>query len=122
MLHREKQTWSDSLLGCQSLRIGDSTMAKLAAIREASSLASSLGFRSCIIVTAVKGIEAMWMNVKKINWQLTTIFEDLKCIQQTHGLQMHIKTVPHIIISEATVLATQTSWQFLNFLHTNYTI
>jgi hypothetical protein len=106
-------------LRCQSLRIGDSTMAKLAAIREASSLASSMGFRSFIIFTAVKGIEAMWMNTKKINWQLTTIFEDLKCIQQTHGLQMHIKTVPHLIISEATLLATQASRQFLNFLQIN---
>jgi hypothetical protein len=100
--------------------MGDSTMANLAAIREASSLASSLGFRSFIIFTAVKGIEAMWMNTKKIHWQLTNIFEDLKSIQQNHGLHMHIKTVPHLIISEAKVLATQASRQFLNFLHTNH--
>ena len=107
-------------LGCQSLRMGDSTMANHATIREASSLASNLGFRSFIIFTAVKGIETMWMNTKKIHWQLTNIFEDLKSFQQNHGLHVHIKTVPHLIISEAKVLATQASRQFLNFLHTNH--
>ena len=71
-------------------------MAKLAAIREASSLASSLGFRSFIIFTAVKGMEAMWMNTKKINWQLPTIFEDFKCIQQTANAYQNSPSSYHI--------------------------
>ena len=42
-------------VGCQSLWIGDSTMAKVTAIREASLQVSIQGFRNCIIFTNTKG-------------------------------------------------------------------
>ena len=51
-------------VGCQSLKTGDITMAKVTAIREASLLASRQGLRKIVILTNGEGIEKMWRTTR----------------------------------------------------------
>ncbi len=101
-------------VGCKTLRIADGTMAKVTTIRDASLQASFLGVRRCIFLTTSKGLEGMWNSNKQQHWSLQPIFEDIRCIQQQLGLQIHIKAVPKLIIADSISLASQ---HFENVMH-----
>jgi hypothetical protein len=106
-------------VGCQSLRTENLIMAKMTAIREASLLASRHAFGKVVILTNSKGIEQMWQSTKQQPWQLFPFFADLKCFQQLHGLQIHLKAVHNIIIQEASSLAIQATKHFVNVVNYN---
>ena len=104
-------------VGCKTLRIAAGTIAKVTTIKDASLQASFLGVRRCIFLTTSKGLEGMWNSNKQQHWRLQPIFEDIRCIQQQLGLQIHIKAVPKLIIADSISLASQASQHFVNVLH-----
>ena len=119
----KNRTWHVLFVGCQSLRTRDiDVVTKATTIREATLSASKQGYRKIVIFTNSKGIEKMWRTNSQHSWQLTPIFEDLKCLQQLHGLQLHIKYVPKIILAETSSLATQASKHFVKVMNVNHSV
>ncbi len=66
--------------GCQSTRNKDINITKALVVREATIEAVKLGFQKIIVLTQSKDIKNIWRNHSKYRWQISPIFEDLKCL------------------------------------------
>uniref|UniRef100_A0A2N9GLJ1 Reverse transcriptase zinc-binding domain-containing protein n=1 Tax=Fagus sylvatica TaxID=28930 RepID=A0A2N9GLJ1_FAGSY len=69
-----------------------------------------------IILIEDKDIEQMWGSNHLSKWQLTTIFEDIKNLQQQH-LSLHIKATPKQVLKETKSMALTASRTFLDVYH-----
>jgi hypothetical protein len=103
-----------NFVGSHIIRAKDSITTTAITIREASLLATSLGFRNLILLTNSKQLEQIWSYQHQHKWHLTPILEDLKDLQHNQGCQFSIKVAPKIILIEAVSLATTAVQTFVN--------
>jgi hypothetical protein len=101
------------LAGCQSTRLKDNNTAKATTVYEAASKALSMGFTNNLILVGSKELEHMWSNKYPHSWKLHPIFEDLHHLKLHNGMQLTIKAVPHIILTDTKNLALTSSHHFV---------
>ena len=75
---RKTRSGQSIFVGSHSIKAKDSITTTAIAVREASLLATSLGFRNLILLTNCKQLEQIWSYQHQHKWHLTPILEDLK--------------------------------------------
>lgn len=96
-------------VGCHITILKNNKTAKITIVHLATTKVVTIGFTKINILIGSKDIEKKWNGSNHHRWKLSPIFEDLKYLKHSHGIQLHIKTTPNLIISEAKIMATTDS-------------
>jgi hypothetical protein len=78
-----------------------------------------LGLERLIVLTEDREIEQMWSSNHISRWNLTTIFQDIKNIQQQHQIRLSIKAIPLPILKDIKSMALTASRTFTDVYHIN---
>ena len=70
-----------------------------------------------IILIEDLDIEQIWGSNHLSRWKLTTIFQDIKNLQQQQHLSLHIKATPKQVLKESKSMSLTASQTFLDVYH-----